>query len=375
VSVNRFDTYAVGYFSVPCPTISVQPTCGPADDGSGARYALTITGTGYGAPPPAGPRAANQFGFDILPVHIGSEGAEFPGSPVTPKADGTFSVLLTPGRARAGTHTIEAYVTTADVPDFRVKVIFREAYTSFTAPCPSTTTTTTTQTTQTTQTTPTTQTTAPTTPTTQTTKSTQTQAQTTTTQTATGPVTIGIAPSCLEPSKTANASAQVTASGFSPGPVEVLLDGNVATNAAADTSGNVRAEVELTPGSSDHAIEVRQGSRQADATLRVPCASHPKLKVDPPLGPPGLVTKATGSGFPPNVDVVLAWQPGIGRWTVRTSADGTFETSVLVFPQDRSGDRVLRATPASKGRFDRVDATFLCVPGSVQQPRTFDFRR
>jgi hypothetical protein len=385
VYVNKFDTYAIGYFSVPCPTLTVQPTCGPADDGSGARYALTVTGTGYGAPPPAtGPRSSmpTPFGFTTLPVHIGSEGAEFPGSPAYPNADGTFSVLLTPGRARAGVHTVEAYVTTADASDVQPKVAFRRSYAQFTAPCPNTQTTptatqTTTQTTTSTSTPTTAPTTAPTTPTTApATKTTQPQTKTTqTVTTPTSPVTIGVAPTCLEPSANGNARVQVTGGGFSAGSVEVLLDGNVATKGAADKDGKVGAEVELTPGTADHAIEIRQGSRQADATLRVPCTSHPKLKIDPALGPPGLVTKAVGSGFPPDVDVRLAWQPGIGTWTVHTSSEGGFEASVLIFPQDQCGERVLRATPVSKGRFDKVDATFLCVPGSVQQPRTFDFRR
>ena len=86
------------------------------------------------------------------------------------------------------------------------------------------------------------------------------------------------------------------------------------------------------------------------------------------------MTKASGSGFPPNVLVRLSWVPGIGTWTVRTDGSGAFETSVLVFPLDQTGERVLRATPVSKGRFTKVDATFLCVPGSVQ-PRSFEVRR
>jgi hypothetical protein len=259
----------------------------------------------------------------------------------------------------------------------RVKVSFRESYAEFTAPCPTTTQTTPTQTTRT-QTTPSTPATAPTTaPTTPTTTPATTTTQTKTTRTVTTPatpLTLAISPTCVEPSANGNARVQVTGGELSPGPVEVLLDGDVATKAAADKDGKVTAEVELTPGTADHAIELRQGSRQADATLRVPCASHPKLKVDPAIGAPGSVTKATGSGFPPDVDVRLAWQPGIGSWTVHTNAEGTFEAPVLVFPQDVSGERVLRATPVSKGRFDRVDAAFLCVPGTVQQPRTFDFR-
>jgi hypothetical protein len=373
---SRFNGRA--FFTSPCPTISVQPTCGPVDDGSAAHYALVVTGTGFF---PTEGYASSSVGFTNLPIHIGSGTTEFPGSPVTPNPDGTFSALLTPARAPAGTFQIYAYQTTGDVQGLFPVQHVRDAETPFTAPCPVTTTTTTTQpATTTTQTTTATPTTAPTQPTTApttapTTQATTTQTQTQTTATPTGTVAATISPTCLEPSATATASVQVTGGNLAPGAAQVLVDGAVATNASADAAGNLKAEVEITPGTTDHAIEVRQGSRAGDVTLPVPCATHPTLKVDPPLGPPGLATKATGAGFPPNVDVVLAWKPGLGRWTVHTDGKGAFETSVLVFPQDQSGERVLRATPVTKGRFPKVDAKFLAVPGTVQQPRTYEFRR
>jgi hypothetical protein len=367
----------LGYFSVPCPTLSVQPTCGPADDGSGARYALTVSGANYGPSPSRPgynpPPVTYPNGASYLPVHIELDGVEVPGSPSPPNADGTLSVLVTPGRVKPGVHTLHAFQTTGDVVSPRPSVIasLRDATTTFTVPCASTT-----PTTPTTTATPTTAPTRTTTPTTVPTKTKTTATKTTpTVSTPTGPVTVGISPTCLEPAANGNARVQVTGGGFASGPVQVLLDGNVATNAAANGDGKVSAEVELTPGNADHAIEVRQGSQQADTTLRVPCASHPKLTVDPAIGPPGFVTKATGSGFPPNVQVTLSWKPGIGTQTVRTNDKGSFETPVLVFPQDRIGARVLRATPVDKGRFDKVNAKFLCVPGSVQRPQTFDFRR
>ncbi len=376
VSNNASLVIGLGYFSAPCPTLSVQPTCGPADDGSGARYALTVSGTSYGpSPKRAGydpPPVTYPNGAAFLPVHIELDGVEVPGSPASPNADGTFSVLVTPGRVRPGVHTLHAFQTTGDVvtPRAPVTVSLRDATTTFTVPCASTTPTTpTTPTTTTVTTKTTTPTTAP--------AKTQTTA-TKTTQTATTPTvpaTIGISPTCLEPAAGGNVRVQVRGGGFAAGPVQVLLDGNVATNAAAAGDGTVSAEVDLTPGSADHAVELRQGSQQADTTLRVPCASHPKLTVDPAIGPPGFVTKAVGSGFPPNVQVTLSWKPGIGTQPVRTDGNGSLETPVLVFPQDQTGARVLRAAPVSTGRFARVDAKFLCVPGSVQRPQTFDFRR
>jgi hypothetical protein len=386
VSNNGSLVIGLGYFSVPCPTLAVQPTCGPADDGSGGRYTLTVSGTGYG-PSPARPGYTPPVvtyanGASYLPVHIELDGVEVPGSPGVPNPDGSISVLVTPGRVRAGTHTFHAFQTTGDVVTPRPPVVanVRDATTTFTVPCATTTPTTpTTPTTTTTPTTPTattTPTTAPvTTKRTPTTKSTPTTKPAQTVTAPTTPVTVSIAPTCLEPDANGNARVQVSGGGFSPGAVDVLLDGDIATKAAAASNGDVRAEVELTPGTADHAITVRQGSRQADATLRVPCASHPKLKLDPAIGPPGFVTKAIGSGFPPNVLVRLSWQPGIGTQTVRTNDKGAFAVSVLVFPQDQTGERALRATPSSKGRFTKVDASFLCVPGSVQRPQTFDFRR
>jgi hypothetical protein len=377
VSNNASLVIGLGYFSVPCPSLSVQPTCGPADDGSGARYALTVSGANYGPSPSRPgynpPPVTYPNGASYLPVHIELDGVEVPGSPAPPNADGTLSALITPGRVKPGVHTLHVFQTTGDVVSPRPPVIasLRDATTTFTVPCASTTLTT-----PTTTATPTTAPTKTTTPTTAPTKTKTTATKTTPTGTTpTGPVTVGISPTCLEPAAGGNARVQVTGGGFAPGPVQVLLDGNVATNAAANGDGTVSAEVELTPGSADHAIELRQGSLQADATLRVPCASHPKLTVDPAIGPPGFVTKATGAGFPPNVQVMLSWKPGIGTQVVRTNDKGSFETAVLVFPQDQTGARVLRATPVSRGRFDKVEATFLCVPGSVQRPQTFDFRR
>jgi hypothetical protein len=361
--------YGLGYFSVPCPTAAVQPTCGPADDGSGAHYALGVSGTGYG-PPPTAPGAAPPtypLGGAFLPVHIELDGVEVPGSPTKVNPDGTFTALVTPARVKPGVHTIHTYQTTADAVRPPTVVRFRNVYVPFTVPC-ATTTTTTTQTTVTKTTTPTT---APTTPTTA--PTTPTKTTTTTTTTPTGPVTLTLSPTCLETNAAGSARVQVAGTGFAPGSLDVLVDGAVATKAAASGDGSFSAEVDLAAGTDDHAIEAQQGSRRADATLSVPCASHPKLQVAPALGPPGFVTQASGSGFPPNVQVALSWAPGIGNWTVRTDAKGAFQTSVFVFPNDRTGVRQLRAAPVSKGRFGTVSATFLCVPGTLQ-PRDFEAR-
>ena len=377
VEVGVRTRFGYGYFSVPCPTIAVQPTCGPADDGSGAHYALTISGTGYGPPSDASPGQTYPGGGAYLPVHIDLDGTEVPGSPAKVLPDGTIQVLVTPARAKSGTHTFYAYQTTGDYSNSSLTVVFRDATTTFTVPC-ATTTTTTTTTTKTTTTTPTTATTAPTTaPTTHATTTRTTATKTTTTTTTTtpaGPVTLAISPTCLPADTTGTSRVALTGGGFAGGALQVLVDGKVATQAAASGTGGFTAEVEIPPGSGNHAIEARQGTRTAQATLQVPCASKPKLRVSPAIGPPGTVTQVTGTGFPPNGRVRLSWTFGIGTSTVRADAHGAFQVSVLIFPQDETGARALRAQPVAKGAFKGVKAPFLCVPGS-EQPRSFQWRR
>jgi hypothetical protein len=373
VEVSARTRIGYGYLSVPCPTIAVQPTCGPADDGTGAHYALTITGTGFG-PPPRAPGDDSTpptyaLGGAYLPVHIELDGTEVPGSPAKVLPDGTIQVLVTPSRVKPGIHTFHAYQTTGDYANESLIVVFRDATTTFTVPCATTTTT------QTTTATPTTQTTATTAPTTApTTHATTATTTTTTTTTPSGPVTLAISPTCLETDAAGTSRVQLTGGGFAPGPLQVLVDGKVATQASAGGGGGFTAEVEVVAGSAGHAIEARQGTRTADATLQVPCSSHPKLRVSPAIGPPGTVAQARGTGFPPNARVRLSWSLGVGSSTVRSDAHGAFHTSVLIFPQDPTGARALRARPVAKSAFTGVQVAFLCVPGS-EQPRSFAWRR
>jgi hypothetical protein len=350
---------AVGYFSIPCPTLNVQPTCGPADDGSGGHYALTLTGTGYGSAPPT---TATPPTSSPLPVHVTLDGTEVPGSPVQVASDGTISALVTPADVAAGSHVLRAYQTTADQQSPLVSVELREATAAFTTPCPTTTTTTQTQ--------------AP--PTVATTASTASTATTTSTATATAttpvvPPALAITPTCLD-SGAGTTPVQLKGSGFAAGALQVLVDGTVATQATASGDGTFSAEAEVAAGKTNHLIEARQGSQGATATLRVPCTAHASLTLSPALGPPGFVTQASGAGFPPNVLVHLSWTVGLGSSTVRTDAHGAFRAAVLIFPQDETGPRALVAAPVTKGRFTSVQAAFLCVPGS-EQPPAFAVRR
>src|SRR3989442_1421317 len=47
--------------------------------------------------------------------------------------------------------------------------------------------------------------------------------------------------------------------------------------------------------------------READATYKIPCF-QPSVALNPPIGPPGFVTSAVGTGFPANASIVfLNW--------------------------------------------------------------------
>lgn len=85
------------------------------------------------------------------------------------------------------------------------------------------------------------------------------------------------------------------------------------------------------------------------------------LVVDPPIGPPGFVTMAHGSGFPAG-PVTLVWSPGIGATSAIAAADGTFTVQVLILPHDFLGPRALVAS----GGGASAGAAFLVVPASVQ---------
>ncbi|WP_418959672.1 hypothetical protein [Streptomyces tritici] len=117
------------------------------------------------------------------------------------------------------------------------------------------------------------------------------------------------------------------------------------------------------------------GNNTASAPLTV---RRPVLVLNPELGPPGSVTQATGSSFPPGATVRLRWSKGVtvAAAPVVVRADGTFSAPVLVLVQDALGPRELRASHegGSPPLFRPVGAEYLVVPG-VLQPSDFQWRR
>ena len=96
------------------------------------------------------------------------------------------------------------------------------------------------------------------------------------------------------------------------------------------------------------------------------------LRLDPPLGPTGSVTIATGTGFPANAPVVLTWSVGITPAPLEpvfTDASGAFTAQVLVLPRDRGGRRTLRALATLSGvPATPASAPFLVLPGTAAPP-------
>jgi Tol biopolymer transport system component len=106
------------------------------------------------------------------------------------------------------------------------------------------------------------------------------------------------------------------------------------------------------------------------ATLRGG-GSLAQLELDPPNGKPGIVTIATGAGFPPGVEVRLAWSRGITPKLppVVADASGAFRVQVLVFHNDIVGQRDLVASPADGTSFPAFGARFTVSEASGQPPR------
>ena len=116
------------------------------------------------------------------------------------------------------------------------------------------------------------------------------------------------------------------------------------------------------PTVSDTTTTTRRGTIVTTTTTTIPPpTAGATLIVNPAVGPTGLVTEARGTGFPPG-PVALTWSRGIGAGEAIAGADGTFVTSMLLFPRDLLGPRQLVAT----GGTTTAVADFLVVPSSVQ---------
>lgn len=123
--------------------------------------------------------------------------------------------------------------------------------------------------------------------------------------------------------------------------------------------------------------------READVTFRIPCF-QPSVALDPPIGPPGFVTNAVGTGFPAGASIVLLnWGTPALRSplpkNIKTDANGSFQIPILVLYHDLLGPRMLQAIVANPfgeraGSAIEADAPFLVTPGR-SQPTDLVLRR
>ncbi|MEV4758117.1 VWA domain-containing protein [Micromonospora sp. NPDC049559] len=116
-------------------------------------------------------------------------------------------------------------------------------------------------------------------------------------------------------------------------------------------------------------------TRLAQAPIQV---LAPAVVVTPTIGPPGFVTEAVGSNFPPGAVVRLNWSFGITATPDRVTVapDGTFRTQVLIMRKEPLGPRDLVATLVTGTNFGTVQTPqpFLVVPRSLAPPN-FDSGR
>jgi Tol biopolymer transport system component len=101
---------------------------------------------------------------------------------------------------------------------------------------------------------------------------------------------------------------------------------------------------------------------------------QPVIKLDPMIGPPGIVTVVTGRSFPPAAKATLRWTFGISAPSqVTVRADGTFTGQMLVLRNDPLGQRNLVAHRVSGAKFADVMSLrpFLVVPGGPEPPKFF----
>jgi Tol biopolymer transport system component len=99
--------------------------------------------------------------------------------------------------------------------------------------------------------------------------------------------------------------------------------------------------------------------------------SSAKIVLDPPLGPPGIVVIATGSGFPAGAQITLSWSVGITPVmpVVTADAKGRFEVPVLVMRNDQVGQRDLLAAWAGGPQFPTLQTPMLVTIAPAAPPR------
>jgi hypothetical protein len=112
------------------------------------------------------------------------------------------------------------------------------------------------------------------------------------------------------------------------------------------------------------------GGQAAHATLRLGGQFTPTLKMNPGVVSVGKITTAIGAGFPPNIDVELAFEGDAPFATVHTDGDGAFRFDYLLVQQGlRIGGRQVVAV--DQPQFSGVFAPLLIALPNLR-PSGFD---
>jgi hypothetical protein len=95
----------------------------------------------------------------------------------------------------------------------------------------------------------------------------------------------------------------------------------------------------------------------------------PELRLEPAIGPPGMVAVLHATNLPPGAEVIVQWDRGITQsmQPFIVGPDGTATIQVLVFHHDVLGPRQLVVTPGPGGQsFIVAPVPFLVVAPPLQ---------
>ncbi len=163
-----------------------------------------------------------------------------------------------------------------------------------------------------------------------------------------------------------------TIGGTNPADFSVLNDGCVGTTLYRGSACTVT--VGFTPlkrGSRTAILQIPENAPGSPRTARLAgVASKAQVVLDPPVGDQGIVTVATGDGFPPGAQVHLSWSLGITPTLpiVKADANGHWQLQVLVFHNDVTGSRNLVAEWAGGPQFPTVQVPMLVTIRSATPP-------
>ena len=161
------------------------------------------------------------------------------------------------------------------------------------------------------------------------------------------------------PGQTAVPLASVTLGGGGADQFAVTSNGCTGS-LASGASCTIQVSATVTrDGSQTATLDVLgTGGQSAHATLRIGGEFTPTLKMNPGVISAGGVTVAIGEGFPPNIDVELAFEGEVPFKTVHTEPDGSFRVSYLVL---RNGVRIggRQVVAVDQAQFSGVRAPLL----------------